>query len=152
MGKGGAKSYMSINKFVVSAECIIRDKNKKILSIIRPQNKHAGGLLSFPGGGYEREDSESNHDCLKNIVTREVFEEVGIKINDELKYTFSSIIKDDMNHNNVMHVVFICDIVHTSLKLKVDKNEVPEHFWLTKEEILSHQCCPNWIKGYMELI
>ena len=116
------------NKFIVSAECIIRNKNGKILSIIRPQYKHAGGLLSFPGGGYEREDGESKSDCLKNIAIREVYEEVGIKIKDELRYLFSSMIKDDIDKNNVIHVVFVCDIVHTSLQLRVDKTKYLKTF------------------------
>lgn len=140
------------DKFVVSAECIIRDRDHNILTIIRPQDKHAGGLISFPGGGCEAVDGTGANDCLKNIAIREVFEEVGLKLVDDLKYLFSSMITNQHTGQKVIHVVFLCDLNQTPLVLDLDRKEVPKCFWWSKEQILSHHLCPAWIKHYLELI
>lgn len=140
------------NKFLISAECIIRDSNQKILTIIRPNHKHAGGLISFPGGGCEVVDGDGSNDCLKNTAIREVQEEVGIVLEDELKYLFSSMFKDSVNNNKVVHVVFLCDIINTNINLQVDGVEVTEHFWLTKDEILRYKNCPPWVHDYIQLL
>ncbi len=139
-------------KFIVSAECIIRSTKEKYLTIIRPEGKNAGGKISFPGGGSEKIDGINNNDFLKNIAIREVLEEVGINIKDDLKYIHSSIFFDEFQKKNVLHVVFLCNVVKTLIKVIPLKKEVIEYNWLTKDEIISYSNCPPWIKMYMELV
>ncbi len=79
-------------KYIVSAECAIRDKDKYLV-IKRPIGKHAAGKLSFPGGGCEKVDGEQD-DCLQRTVIREVYEEVGLKLIDPLSYICSNMFYD----------------------------------------------------------
>lgn len=71
-------------KFIASADCAIQ-YDDQFLIIERPKGKHAGGLLSFPGGTCEVTDAgENEQDALVNTVKREIFEELGLDINEKI--------------------------------------------------------------------
>ncbi len=76
-------------KFIVVVECAIEHEGR-FLVIQRPIGKHAEGLLSFPGGKFETTDGNESRDALLHAVKREVFEEVGLKLQDPINYVTSS--------------------------------------------------------------
>lgn len=55
------------------------EHDSKFLIIKRPEGKHAGGLLSFPGGKVEEIDEQNEWDILRLAAKREIYEEVGLE-------------------------------------------------------------------------
>ena len=140
------KSY----KFVVNTECAI-EHDEKFLIIKRPIEKHAGGLLSFPGGKFEATDA-CNTDVLKSAVKREVREEVGLELLDSIHYITSAFFEDTMHKVGVINTVFYCKLEKTLVNVVPSTREVPEYYWLTPVEILSHNSSPKWLVSYIEAI
>lgn len=59
-----------MTNYLVLVECAIEYQGK-FLIIKRPENVHAGGLLSFPGGKVEEYDAIDDGSCvLENAVKR----------------------------------------------------------------------------------
>ncbi|QLH35436.1 MAG: NUDIX hydrolase [Parachlamydiaceae bacterium] len=139
-----------MDKFLVVVECAIEFK-EKFLFIKRPKGVHAEGLLSFPGGKVESEDGKNNNDILLQAVKREVFEEVGLNLVDPIHFLTSSYFID--SHDvKVLDVIFHCEIKNSTLEITPSRREVPEYYWLTVSEVLSHQDAPVWLKHYISLI
>ncbi len=65
------------------------EHDEKFLIIKMPEGKHAGGLLSFPAGKVEEIDEQNEWDILKLATKREIQEEVGLDLKNELKYIIS---------------------------------------------------------------
>lgn len=137
--------------FLIAVDCAI-EHDDKFLMIQRPDGKHAGGLLSFAGGAFEIDDGELGNDVFINAAIREVQEELGLELSDKLQYVTSSYFIDTKANVPVVKVTFYCKIEHTKLDINVSKREVPDYFWLTYNEVVSHERCPEWIKQYMQKI
>ncbi len=136
-------------KYLVVVECAIEYENK-FLIIQRPLNKHAGGLLSFPGGKVEAKDEIHDFDILRSAAKREICEEVGIILNENLRYITSNYFID-IYGNHVINSLFHC-ILDVSPQVIASKCEVSKYFWMTYNEInLSHNT-PEWLKRYIMLI
>ena len=135
-------------KFVVVVECAIEYKNKYLI-IKRPMGTHAEGLLSFPGGKFEVSDALNNPDALQQAAKREVFEEVGLDIRDPMRYVTSSCFVDSKTGESVVDIIFHCQLDKTKVELKISEREVAECFWLSFEEIISKDNCPEWLVGYL---
>ena len=119
--------------------------------IKRPQDRHAGGLLSFPGGKVEQIDEADQWDILRSAAKRKVFEELGIDLMDDLQYVMSSYFIDS-NQIHVINSIFYCKIQITDVKITASKREVEEYYWLTAEEIINAHNCPTWLKAYISAI
>lgn len=65
--------------FLMAAGVLLRH-NDHFLIIKRPENAHAAGTFSFPGGGVECVDGKNEQDILQEAARREVFEEVGMQL------------------------------------------------------------------------
>ncbi|UOQ46851.1 NUDIX domain-containing protein [Gracilibacillus caseinilyticus] len=128
--------------FIVNVEGAIR-KNDKWLIIKRSQKEeHAGGLLSLVGGKVELEVSCS--DVLEETLKREIFEEVGVTIYDNLDYVHStSFITDQGKH--VVDVVFLCGF-QSGEEVPKSPDEVEEIVWLSSYEVATHPNAPVYLK------
>ena len=91
----------------------------KFLIIKRPAGKHAGGLLDFPGGKMEAIDEKNEWDILRFAAKREILEEVGLELEDDLKYIVS-------NHFIDSHPAHVID---TWFHCKIKKNRLNHHFF-----------------------
>jgi len=140
-----------MTKCIVAVECAI-EHSGKFLIIQRPQGVHAEGLLSFPGGKFEATDGVEGTDALLQAVKREVFEEVGIKLEDQIHYVTSSYFIETQTKSPVVDIIYRCEISRRPIDLKVCPREVPHHAWLTPEEIVKAPNCPEWLAGYLSLI
>ena len=136
--------------YICCAECII-EKDGKILVIRRPSGVHAGGLFAFPGGKIEYSDGAGGKNIFAEAAKREVLEEVGIKIEDPIRLITSSFFFDDLNGLPVIDCVFFCHADKTQTIVNANEREVPEYYWLSREEIFSHQNSPEWVKRYVSL-
>jgi len=137
--------------FIVATECAI-EYNGKFLIIKRPDGVHAAGLLSFPGGKFEASDAIDNEDAAKQAVKREVLEEVGLNLIDPINYVRTSCFFDDKNGKQVLDIIYHCKLEKTKIKVAPSAREVPEHYWLTYEEIVKAPNCPKWLKSYIKTI
>lgn len=135
--------------YIVATGIIIKFQNKFLL-IKRPNGVHAAGMLAFPGGKVEFSDSENKAetDILINAAKREVFEELGVKINEPLKYIKSAYFFDSIKNKHVINTMFFC-IINEMPKINASKREVPEYYWLTKEEIFAAENAAEWLKDYV---
>ncbi len=130
--------------FTVSVECAI-EHNNKFLVIKRPKNAHAGGMLSFPAGKVEIHDGRGSEDVLMAAAKREVFEEIGLKLEDPLHYVSTTHFVVGEEKSPVIHTLFYCQVSLTTLDLKISEREVDECYWLTPEEIEAAENCPDWM-------
>ncbi len=135
---------------VLSVECIIEREGKYLL-ILRPQGKHAGGLLGFPGGAVEFDDAAFHYDVLRIAAKREVFEEVGLTLSGPLSYVTSSFFVDTYG-SQVLHTVFHCKLVPPFPEIKPSRTEVPAYFWMDAEEVQKATNAPEWLKKYLSII
>lgn len=128
------------------------EHDEKFLIIKRPEGKHAGGLLSFPGGKVEEIDEQNEWDILRLAAKREILEEVGLDLKDELRYIISNYFVDSIGAH-VIDSIFHCKIEKTDLTVNASAREVPEYYWLTEEEINKAHNAPEWLKklpGYSQ--
>jgi len=137
--------------FIVCTECAI-EHNGRFLIIKRPAGEHAAGLLAFPGGKFEISDGDQNNDVMIQAVKREVLEEVGLELLDPIEYVTSSYFKDTQTNQDVMDIIYHCQLNKTTVEVKASPREVPEYYWLTYDEIISKENCPEWMVKYMGLI
>ncbi len=127
------------------------EHDEKFLIIKRPEGKHAGGLLSFPGGKVEEIDEQHEWDILRLAAKREILEEVGLDLKDDLKYIISNYFVDSIG-SHVIDTIFHCKIEKTDLAINASAREVPEYYWLTEEEINQAHNAPEWLKKYVQYI
>lgn len=128
--------------FVVNVEGAIRKNDKWLIIKRSKQEKHAGGLLSLVGGKVDIVGNTS--DILEKTVKREILEEVGVKIKDNLNYVHSTSFTTNEGEN-VVDIVFQCEYASGEAFPK-SPNEVEEVLWLTTKEILSHPKSPIYLK------
>jgi 8-oxo-dGTP pyrophosphatase MutT (NUDIX family) len=127
------------------------EHDNKFLIIKRPEGKHAGGLLSFPGGKVEEIDEQNEWDILRLAAKREILEEVGLDLQDNLNYITSNYFIDSIGAH-VIDTIFHCKIKKTDLTINASPREVPEYYWLTAEEINKANNAPEWLKQYVKFI
>ena len=139
-----------MKKYVKVVECAI-EHDGKFLIIKRPSGVHAGGLLAFPGGKVEGVDEKAGYDILRSAVKREVFEEVGLKLQDDLNYVVSNFFVDSFG-THVIDTVFHCKIVKTKIEISASKSEVASYSWMTREEVDQAENGSPWMKKYFEYI
>ncbi|MCC2646935.1 MAG: hypothetical protein K0R02_1000 [Rickettsiaceae bacterium] len=139
-----------MKQYLVVVECAIEYKGK-FLIIKRPQGTHAGGQFSFPGGKVEELDEADNFDMLKSAVKREIFEEVGLKLIDPIKYITSSYFASSIGVQ-IIDNIFYCKVEQTAPKIIPSEREVAEYHWLSIDEINAAENSPDWLKKYIEMI
>ncbi len=138
-------------KFYLNVVEVAIEHNEKFLIIKRPEGKHAGGLLAFPGGKVEEIDEQNEWDILRLAAKREIREEVGLDLKDELKYITNNYFVDSIGAH-VIDTIFHCKIEKTDLTINASPREVPEYYWLTVEEINQAHNAPQWLKKYVQYI
>lgn len=146
--KGQMKLYLHVTEVAI-------EHNEKFLIIKRPEGKdvHAGGLLSFPGGKVEEMDEEEGgQDILKVAARREVQEEVGLELKDELHYVLSAQFRDKNKEISIIDSIFYCKLEKTIVTVKPSSREVPEYYWMSSEEIYRDPRAPEWLKTYIQKI
>ncbi|MBY0122987.1 NUDIX hydrolase [Bacillus sp. S/N-304-OC-R1] len=128
--------------FYVNVEGAIVKDDKWLIIERSKKEEHAGGLLSLVGGTVEQEGHSTK--ILERTVKREIFEEVGVYVKDEMIYVRStSFVTEDGVH--VIDVVFLCEYESGEAFAK-SPDEVDAVYWMTPDEILLHPQSPIWLK------
>lgn len=83
--------------FIVNVEGAIFQQDKWLLIKRSSKEEHAGGTLSLVGGKADLEGAST--EILERTVRREIFEEVGIEVTENIKFVYSSsFILDEGEH------------------------------------------------------
>ncbi len=130
----------------VNVEGAIYNNGKWLMIQRGDKEPHAAGTISMVGGTLETTQDEEN--ALEKTLIREIREEIGIEIEDEMEYIESKTFTAD-NNQKTIDIVFLCR--YKSGEPKAMTDEVADILWLTKEEILEHPKTPPWIKRSIEL-
>jgi 8-oxo-dGTP diphosphatase len=133
--------------YVVNVEAaVVRDD--RYLLIIRGANEaHAPGMLALPGGKVEQAGDAIS--ILEATLRRELREEVGVEIEDDLLYVDSTAFVAD-DGAQVIDVVFLCR--HRAGDARpLASDEVAQVMWMTAAEVLADPRTPPWTRRSVEL-
>lgn len=131
--------------FVINVEGAI-ERNGQYLMIVRgAEESHAPGALSFPGGKVEPTDGPG--DALESTLHREIREEVGVEISENLAYVESRLFDMD-DGRKVLNVLFLCHI--KSGTPNADSGEVQSVRWMSPEQVCLDG--PTWLKASMRAV
>lgn len=128
--------------FIVNVEGAIFNGDKWLMIERSKKESHAGGMISLVGGKVDLEGDSI--DILERTIKREIFEEVGIEINDTLHYVHSTSFVTDKGVN-VVDIVFLCEYA-TGEAYSKSPDEVEQVFWMTYQEIMNHPDIVKWPK------
>lgn len=135
-----------MSKIWVNVEGAIYKENKWLMIERSKKESHASGTVSMVGGTLEFTKDMQN--ALEENLKREIMEEVGIEIENDMEYVESKTFATDSDQE-VLDVVFLCK--YKSGKVNAKSDEVANVFWLTTEEIMVHPSTPPWIRQSIEL-
>lgn len=132
--------------FIVNVEGAIY-KNGKWLVIERSsKEEHAGGTISLVGGKVDNEENVNG--ILEDTLRREIFEEVGVRVGDDMHYIYNSSFVSDKG-SAVINIVFLCEYRSGEAHAK-SPDEVENVYWLSFEEVLNHPQTPPWTRDSIE--
>ncbi len=127
---------------VVAVTAIIRKENKYLLARRSKNDDQSPGEWSIPGGKVEKGIKLRP---LEETLKKEVMEEVGVEIKDEIKLIYNdSFIRSSGDH--VIMLTFLCDWKSGEARPLEDQEEV---VWLTKDEIFTMKDIPSYVKERM---
>jgi 8-oxo-dGTP diphosphatase len=134
--EGGAVWYL------VNVEAAILHEGRYLMIVRGPRESHAAGGMAFPGGKVE--GAGSADDILEETLRREVREEVGIEVGQQMAYLQSSAFVTDSGEP-VIDVVLLC-CLERGVPRVADPDEVSAIQWMVADELLAHPRVPIWTK------
>ena len=139
---------MEAHWYIVNVEAAVV-KDGRYLTIVRGEEEtHAPGVLTLPGGKVE--NAGHSEAILEETLRREVDEEVGVQVHDEMEYVESAaFIADD--GDAVVDVVFLCRY-QSGTPRAADPREVAAVHWMTAEEVLAHPRAAEWTRQSIQRV
>lgn len=135
-----------MNEVVGNVEGAVYKDGKWLLVMRSSKETHAAGDISMVGGTVEPRTQFPN--ALEETLKRELREEVGIEIEDSVRYVESNIFTTNSG-THVLDVVFLC--LYKSGDARVLSDEVAGVYWLTLEEIKTNPKIKQWTRRSIEL-
>jgi 8-oxo-dGTP diphosphatase len=138
---------MTQHRFTVNIEAAVINAAGQYLMILRGEEEsHAAGMLSMPGGKVELDDI--GDDIFEITARREILEETGITISDDIKYVESKLFMAD-DGDLVVDVVMLCHY-QSGDPLICDPGEVAAIQWMTADAIYAYPTTPPWTRQSIE--
>lgn len=137
---------MDNTSYIVNVEAAIYENDKWLIIKRSEEEEHAPGLLSMVGGKVEIKTPEAN--VLEETLKREIMEEVGIEVSNEMHYLESKSFISDKGQV-VIDIVFLCKYETGEAKCK-SIHEVSEIYWMSSSDILENKSAPIWLKESIE--
>jgi 8-oxo-dGTP diphosphatase len=128
--------------FIVNVEGAIFRGDRWLIVKRSAEESHAAGTLALVGGKVE--DEGNSIDILERTLIREIDEEVGIRVQEQLYYVRSTSFTTDDGHP-VVDVIFLCEYASGEAWNK-SPDEADEVFWLTYDEIMNDPHSPVWLR------
>lgn len=132
--------------YIVNVEAAIYHENRWLIATRSTKEKHAGGTLALIGGKVETTKIEN--DVLEKAVKREILQEVGIEVADEMHYIKSSFFITQ-DGKPVIDIVFLCKYKQGEPKV-LCPDELSKVEWITLDGIISNPLIPSWTKESIE--
>jgi mutator protein MutT len=127
---------------VIVNAVIVNDESQVLIAQRSLEEGHEGGKWSIPGGKIESTGEE--HDVLLKNIKKEIIEEVGVEIFDDIILVHdNSFIRS--NGDDVLALVFLCR--HKSGEARPLEDTINVK-WVGKEELDNFQFPPN-VKEYI---
>lgn len=136
---------MIADRYIVNVEGAVT-REGRYLMVVRGEEEYAPGGLSFPGGKVE--GVRESDDVLEETLRREIAEEVGLEVEDQMAYLRSSAFLAD--GEPVVDVVFLCRW-KSGEAVAADPAEVAAVRWMTAAEAIAHAETPPWTRLSLEL-
>ena len=131
-------------KYCVIVNAIVVKDNKVLLAQRSTKEKHVPGCWSPPGG--KLEETGTVWYALEKTVKREVFEETGVEVEDEMRL----LVNNTFNHKEddllVISNVFLCK--YKSGEPKPLEGTVAVA-WIGEDEINNHEFTHGNVKNYI---
>ena len=113
---------MAAIRTVVNVEGAIVQDGRFLMIIRGAEEAHAAGTLGLPGGKFD--SAGPTEMVLEATLDREVQEEVGITIHDDMEYVHSTFFVSD-DGEPVVNVAFLCRY-HSGIPTIIDHGEVAD--------------------------
>jgi 8-oxo-dGTP diphosphatase len=126
--------------YVINVEGVIYNEGRYLMIVRGAQETQDPLALAMPGGKVEVDGNLQ--DVLEETVRREILEETGIEICDEVHYLESKSFIMNSGHP-VIDVVLLCKY-KAGTPLITDRHEVEDIQWLTAEEIFANPKAQQW--------
>lgn len=127
---------------IIVNSIIINSDNKVLIAQRSFEENHEGGKWSIPGGKIESTGEE--HNILLKNIKREILEEVGIEIFDDIVLIYDNTFIRT-NSDEVLALIFLCKYRSGEAKPLEDTIDVK---WIGKDEINDFEFPPN-VKEYI---
>lgn len=135
---------MLADKYIVNVEGAIF-KDGQYLMIVRGEEEYAPGGLTLPGGKVE--GAGGAVDVLEETLRREIAEEVGLEVHDEMAYVRSGTFVAE--GHPVVDVVFLCRY-KSGTAFPADPGEVAAVRWMALAEAIAHPETAPWTRLSLE--
>lgn len=134
------------DRYIVNVEGIVVRDGRFLLGVRSEAEEHAPGTLAPPGGKVE--GGAAAH-ILEETARREVREEVGVEVADEITYLGSSLFVTAAGVP-VVNVVMLCRY-RAGTAAPVAADEFSSVAWLTAAEVAAHPLAPPWTRSSIAL-
>lgn len=128
--------------YIVNVEGAITFEDKYLIIQRSIKEEHAGGELSLIGGKVKEEGGSI--EVLERTLKREIHEEVGVNIKDNMIYLYSTSFEIAPD-KKVVNIIFYCEYSSGTPFVK-SPNEVENVTWLAAKEILENPNSPIYLK------
>lgn len=133
--------------FIVNIEAAVVRDGRYLIVKRGPDEDHAPGALSLVGGKIEAGDHLD--DAVEATLHREIYEEVGLRIQDEFIYLDSVVFTADDNQR-AANFVFMVRYKSGDIRID-DPGEVALASWRTAADILADPDTPPWTQRSIAL-
>jgi 8-oxo-dGTP pyrophosphatase MutT (NUDIX family) len=134
-------------RYIVNVEAAIVCDDRYLLIVRGANESHAPGMLALPGGKVEQAGTAVG--ILEATLRREIAEEVGVEVDDDLVYVESTAFVAD-DGEAVIDVVFLCRYRAGDAR-PLAAEEVAQVVWMTAAEALADPRTPPWLRRSVEL-
>lgn len=133
--------------FTIAVEGAVVYQDRYLVIERSMEESHAAGLLCFPGGSVEPGGNQTS--ILEDTLRRELWEETGITVRDEMVYLESARFPMD-DGRLAVSVTFLCQYASGNPTAR-DPAEVAEVQWMTADAIIEDDRTPSWLHATIEL-
>jgi len=136
---------MSSKLHSILVNAVVFKEDKVLVSQRSWDEGHEPGKWTIPGGKVERTEEETFSVLEKNLA-KEVLEETGVGIEDEMSLVSNNTFIRSSDNQHVVVLVFKCKYKSGEAQPLEDTVACK---WVTKEELKGLEFPPN-VKGYIE--
>ncbi len=137
---------MSNKIYSVIVNAIVYKDNKVLISQRSFEEEHEPGKWTIPGGKVENEETEEEvFNIVEKTIKKEVMEEVGVEIEDEVLLVENNTFRRS-NGQMVLALIFLCKWKNIEPQALEDTIGVE---WVSDDELDNYQFPPN-VKEYIK--